>query len=99
MVAIHEPRPDLDRYCPDTGGDIRGKQSAAILVVAGDKDVPLWKGKIFDLRVEDSTDPIVELRRLLHVARTYRRMTEGDDLMTVGKVEEALVAYRDADAF
>lgn len=79
------------------GGDIRGKQSAAILVVAGDKGVPLWKGKLFDLRVEDSAEPIVELRRLLHVARTYRRMTEGDDLMTVGKVEEALVAYRDAE--
>lgn len=79
------------------GGDIRGKQSAAILVVAGDKGVPLWKGKLFDLRVEDSGDPIVELRRLLHVARTYRRMTDGDDLMTVGKVEEALVAYRDAE--
>ena len=56
-----------------------------------------WKGKVFDLRVEDSADPIVELRRLLHAARTYRRMTEGDDLMTVGKVEEALVAYRDAE--
>lgn len=80
------------------GGDVRGKQSAAILVVAGEKGVPTWKGKVFDLRVEDSREPIVELRRLLGVARTYRKMTEGDDLMTVGKVEEALAAYSAAEA-
>ena len=80
------------------GGDIRGKQSAAILVVAGGKGTPLWKGRQFDLRVEESKEPIVELRRLLHVARTYRRMTDGDDLMTVGKVDEALIAYSEAEA-
>jgi uncharacterized Ntn-hydrolase superfamily protein len=79
------------------GGDVRGKQSAAILVVAGAKGVPTWKGKIFDLRVEDSREPIPELRRLLGVARTYRKMTEGDDLMTVNKVEEALAAYSAAE--
>ena len=79
------------------GGDVRGKQSAAILVVAGEKGVPTWKGKVFDLRVEDSREPIIELRRLLGVARTYRKMTEGDDLMTVNKVEEALAAYSAAE--
>jgi uncharacterized Ntn-hydrolase superfamily protein len=79
------------------GGDIRGKQSAAILVVAGDDRTPVWKGRVFDLRVEDSKEPIPELRRLLGVARTYRKMTEGDDLMTVGKVEEALAAYGAAE--
>ena len=79
------------------GGDIRGKQSAALLVVAGDAATPVWKGRVFDLRVEDSAEPIVELRRLLGVARTYRKMTEGDDLMTVGKVEEALAAYGEAE--
>jgi uncharacterized Ntn-hydrolase superfamily protein len=79
------------------GGDVRGKQSAAILVVAGDDKTPAWKGRVFDLRVEDSREPIVELRRLLGVARTYRKMTEGDDLMTVGKVEDALAAYSAAE--
>jgi uncharacterized Ntn-hydrolase superfamily protein len=79
------------------GGDARGKQSAAILVVAGDAATPVWKGRLFDLRVEDSPEPILELRRLLGVARTYRKMTEGDDLMTVGKVEEALAAYSAAE--
>ena len=79
------------------GGDVRGKQSAAILVVGGAKGVPTWKGKIFDLRVEDSREPLPELRRLLGVARTYRKMTEGDDLMTVNKVEAALAAYTAAE--
>lgn len=79
------------------GGDVRGKQSAAILVVQGDATVPAWKGRVFDLRVEDSPEPLVELRRVLEVARTYRKMTEGDDLMTVGKVEEALAAYSAAE--
>lgn len=79
------------------GGDARGKQSAAILVVQGDASVPAWKGRVFDLRVEDSAEPLVELRRLLGVARTYRKMTEGDDLMTIGKVEEALAAYSAAE--
>jgi uncharacterized Ntn-hydrolase superfamily protein len=80
------------------GGDVRGKQSAALLVVQGDADMPAWKGRVFDLRVEDSAEPLQELRRLLGVARTYRKMTEGDDLMTVGKVEEALAAYSAAEA-
>ena len=79
------------------GGDVRGKQSAALLVVQGDASVPAWKGRLFDLRVEDAAEPLVELRRLLGVARTYRKMTEGDDLMTVGKVEEALAAYSAAE--
>ena len=79
------------------GGDLRGKQSAALLVVAGDAATPAWKGRVFDLRVEDAPEPVVELRRLLGVARTYRKMTEGDDLMTVGKVEEALAAYTEAE--
>jgi uncharacterized Ntn-hydrolase superfamily protein len=75
------------------GGDLRGKQSAALLVVEGDADIPLWKGRKFDLRVEDHEEPLVELRRLIHVARTYAKMTEGDDFMTEGKIEEALAAY------
>ena len=79
------------------GGDLRGKQSAALLVVAGDAATPAWKGRVFDLRGAEAPEPVVELRRLLGVARTYRKMTEGDDLMTVGKVEEALAAYTEAE--
>ena len=46
------------------GGDIRGKQSAALLVVSGDRNQPAWGGRVFDLRVEDHSEPLVELRRL-----------------------------------
>jgi len=80
------------------GGDIRGKQSAALLVVSGDASAPAWGGRIFDLRVEDYAQPLVELRRLLNVARAYRLMNEGDEHMTVGEVEQAIVAYSGAEA-
>jgi len=74
------------------GGDIRGKQSAAIVVVSGDPAAPPWQ-KIFDLRVEDSPDPLGELRRLLRVARAYRAATDGDNFVTAGQIDSALVAY------
>ena len=79
------------------GGDIRGQQSAALLVVKGDKNTPLWKGRAFDLRIEDHASPIKELKRLLRVARGYKKMTEGDDFMTVGNIEMALAAYVEAE--
>lgn len=74
------------------GGDIRGRQSAALVVVSGDRSRPPWE-KIYDLRVEDSPEPLVELRRLLRVARAYRAATEGDNFMTAGQVDSAMAAY------
>ncbi len=78
------------------GGDIRGKQSAAILVVSGDRGQPAWGGRIFDLRIEDHPEPIREMRRLLTLARAYNYMNEGDDRMTEGTVEAAMAAYSKA---
>lgn len=75
------------------GGDMRGKQSAALLVVSGDAGEPAWGGRLFDLRVEDHEEPLVELRRLLVVARAYRLMNEGDEHMANGDVERASRAY------
>ena len=80
------------------GGDIRGKQSAAILVVSGDASEPSWGGRIFDLRVDDQLQPLVEMRRLLVMARAYLLMNEGDEHMTLGEVEEAVAAYSGAEA-
>lgn len=80
------------------GGDIRGKQSAALLVVSGDRNLPAWGGRVFDLRVEDHADPVMELRRLLTVARAYNYMNEGDEHMTQGDVEKAVEAYGKAEA-
>ncbi len=80
------------------GGDIRGKQSVALLVVSGDRGLPAWGGRIFDLRIEDHAEPLAELRRLLTLARAYNYMNEGDELMTRGAVAEAVEAYGRAEA-
>ena len=80
------------------GGDIRGKQSAALVVVSGDRDAKPWE-KLYDLRVEDSPDPLGEMRRLLTVARAYRAATDGDNFMTVGQVDSALASYTRAADF
>lgn len=77
------------------GGDIRGKQSAALLVVSGDPNEPSWS-RVFDLRVEDDPDPLGELRRLMRVARAYKAATDGDNFVTVGEIDHALDSYRQA---
>jgi uncharacterized Ntn-hydrolase superfamily protein len=80
------------------GGDMRGKQSAALLVVSGDASLPAWAGRIFDLRVDDHAEPLVEMRRLLVMARAYRLMNEGDEYMTLGETDKAVAAYSGAEA-
>src|SRR5207244_8804128 len=54
------------------GGDFRGAQSAALLVVEGESTGFDWKGRASDLRVDDHVDPIGELRRLLDLEEAYR---------------------------
>jgi uncharacterized Ntn-hydrolase superfamily protein len=61
------------------GGDIRGRQSAALLVVKATSSGRPWADRVYDLRVEDDPAPLVELRRLLGVARAYNRMNAGDE--------------------
>lgn len=80
------------------GGDVRGKQSAALLVVSGDRSQPAWGGRIFDLRVDDHPEPLVELRRLLTMNRAFNLMNEGDERMTVGDTAGAVQAYAAAEA-
>ena len=60
------------------GGDIRGQQSAAILVVRGKSTGRPWADRVIDLRVEDHPDPLGELRRLVSVHRAYEHMNAGD---------------------
>ena len=80
------------------GGDMRGRQSAALLVVSGDRSLPAWGGRVIDLRVEDSQQPLIEMERLLTMARAYNLMNAGDEYMTDGEVEKAVKAYGDAEA-
>jgi uncharacterized Ntn-hydrolase superfamily protein len=77
------------------GGDIRGQQSAALLVVSGDRSVRPWERK-FDLRVEDAPHPLVELRRLVTLQRAYRAATDGDNFVAAGQADSALASYRRA---
>lgn len=61
------------------GGDIRGKQSAAILVVKGEATGKPWdENHLVDLRVDDHADPLVEMERLLKTHRAYEHMNNGD---------------------
>jgi len=80
------------------GGDMRGKQSAAILVVSGDSSLSPWEGRVVDLRVEDHATPLLEMRRLLTLARAYKLMNEGDELMTNHEIDAAVEAYSAAEA-
>lgn len=75
------------------GGDIRGKQSAAILVVKSKSSGAWWKDRTYDLRVEDDPAPLVELKRLIRLKKAYNSMNRGDDLLTENKVEEAMKCY------
>jgi len=78
------------------GGDIRGKQSAAMLVVGGKTLDHPWKGILVDLRVEDHPDPLAELRRLLTVQRAYQAMNLGDEMLAAGNTPAAFAAYDQA---
>ena len=78
------------------GGDIRGQQSAAILIVQGVSTGRPWADRVMELRVEDHPDPISELRRLVRLARAYRYSNRGDALIADGKIEQALQAYAES---
>jgi uncharacterized Ntn-hydrolase superfamily protein len=82
------------------GGDIRGRQSAALLIVKAKASGRPWVGadRVFDVRVEDHPEPLVELRRLVRLQRAYAHANRGDELMTEKNVEAALQEYKAASA-
>ncbi len=80
------------------GGDVRGKQSAALLVVGGEPVENPWEGRVLELRVEDHPEPVKELRRLVTLGRGYAHMNAGDEALTEGDVEAALAEYSAAQA-
>jgi uncharacterized Ntn-hydrolase superfamily protein len=78
------------------GGDLRGRQSAALLIVSPRATGNPVEDRPVDLRVEDDPDPLRELRRLLSLQRAYRRVDVGDQLAAAGDVEGALAEYEAA---
>ncbi len=75
------------------GGDIRGRQSAAIIVVKAQSSGKPWNDRIVDLRVEDDPHPLQELRRLLRLRRAYNLEDQGDNFIAGKKSAEAVKAY------
>jgi uncharacterized Ntn-hydrolase superfamily protein len=79
------------------GGDIRGRQSAALIVVTGKPTGQAWKDRTFDLRVDDSPEPLRELRRLVRLQRAYNHMNAGDLAVERKDNEGALREYSAAE--
>jgi uncharacterized Ntn-hydrolase superfamily protein len=78
------------------GGDIRGRQSAALVIVRERPSGKPWADRVMDLRVEDHREPIRELRRLVRLRRAYNLEDAGDNFIAEKKPEEALKAYDEA---
>ena len=81
------------------GGDIRGRQSAAMLVVnAAGTGRPWWHDRPLDLRVEDHPEPLAELRRLVGLRRAYTASSVGQNLIGTGDLEAGLAKLDEARA-
>ncbi|MDX9928907.1 MAG: DUF1028 domain-containing protein [Bacteroidales bacterium] len=80
------------------GGDIRGKQSAALIVVGGEPAAGPWLDKKVDIRVDDHGDPVTELERLLRVHRAYEHMNAGDLAIEHNDMAIAMREYEAAAA-
>jgi uncharacterized Ntn-hydrolase superfamily protein len=79
------------------GGDIRGKQSAALIVVNAKTTGRAWQDRVFDLRVDDHPQPLTELRRLVALQRAYNHMNAGDLAVEHKDQETALREYSAAE--
>ena len=78
------------------GGDIRGRQSAAMLVVSATSSSQPWRDRLVDLRVDDHPEPVGELRRLLTVHTSYRHMEAAEEREVAGDLDGALTEYETA---
>jgi uncharacterized Ntn-hydrolase superfamily protein len=75
------------------GGDVRGRQSAALVVVSGQPAGKPWIDRTFDLRVEDHPQPVAELKRLVQLQRAYLHMNAGDLAMEKDDITAAHLEY------
>jgi uncharacterized Ntn-hydrolase superfamily protein len=78
------------------GGDLRGRQSAALVVVAARGSGQAWQDRRFDLRVDDGADPLGDLRRLVTLRRAYLYMDEAETREMAGDVDGALASFETA---
>ena len=102
-IAFEETKGDLaDRMmaaleaAEAEGGDIRGKQSAAMVIVSGEPSGVEWKDTKLNLRIEDHPTPLIELKRLIRVHRAYQHANMGDHYMEKEEIDKALIEYSKA---
>jgi len=77
------------RAAEAAGGDFRGRQSAALLVVEADMLEESWQGVAVDVRVDDDAEPLDRLERLLDVAEAYEAMRVGTAAAKSGDLDQA----------
>lgn len=96
MAAAYESAPDAAlserlllalEAAEHEGGDVRGRQSAAIVIVSADLHAAPWQGRLLDLRVEDHADPVPELRRLVTLQEAYDLLDDSGDAALAGESE------------
>jgi uncharacterized Ntn-hydrolase superfamily protein len=80
----------------DAGGDIRGQQSAALLIVPAKSEGKPWDERTVDLRVDDHKTPVQELRRLYTVHTAYQHMNNGDLAVEKNDMGTAMKEYNAA---
>lgn len=78
------------------GGDIRGRQSTSLVVVGPEATGEAMVDAIVDVRVDDSAEPLPQLRRLARLALANQRLDVADGLVAAGEVAGAAEAYREA---
>jgi uncharacterized Ntn-hydrolase superfamily protein len=76
------------------GGDVRGRQSAAIMVADATLHPAAWRGRLMDLRIEDHPDPVPELRRIVTMYLAYQLSDDEGDAAKAGR--SAADRYADA---
>jgi uncharacterized Ntn-hydrolase superfamily protein len=76
------------------GGDVRGRQSAAIAIVGAAVEPASWRGRLMDLRIEDHPDPVPELRRIVTMQLAYELLDDEGDAAKEGM--SAAARYEEA---
>jgi len=80
----------------EEGGDLRGKQSASMLIVSGNPTGISWKDTKLNLSIEDNPKPLIELKRLIRIHRAYEHVNIGDQYIQEGEIDKALIEYKKA---
>jgi uncharacterized Ntn-hydrolase superfamily protein len=69
------------------GGDLRGRRSAAVIVVNAESSGDPAVDVLFNLRVEDHDQPLQELKRLIALKKAFHHNSRGDHHLRNGDVD------------